>query len=847
MGLPRASFGPMVVVMSAGRASSGVTFGFITFAPVHPRTFSPASFHPDPRRKRSHSAPLPAHNPRRYFIKLPAAGSDKYIKEDKGPEAGDRYKKAKYGGPDSDDEAPEKQSAHGGKKVGVAAVIANARSDENVPPSFDLLVTFALGLLRALLRKMSGEKGVGGGGKALGEKRESILEGVVPLAVRALSSRRGSIPPLAVRCLAQLSTMKLAAFDSSTGALARRIMALLRECSSPNEQLAQDCLKLLNNLLKRHTAFTPTDAQFRFIITFAFGDLEGDHREEQRSTTFSLMRAVLARRPLLPEVYDCMKTVSSLVVRANAKDVRELCAQALVQFLLDYPLGERRLQQHLEALAANLEYQHASGRLSAMNCLRDVVARFPAEAVEAQATFLFVPMVARLGADEDAACRRAAGEALTTLLKRVAGTGAGRKLLALAVGWCAESSTAGVGASSATSDPRLRRAAMQTLGLAVTAAPKDTARAVAVARPHVASALHEHDPEKGGGDDDDDATVRGWQTAYYALLLVEKAAASCPKALSDPIPGVTGEDDGVVVPVGRFDDPDAVWSGAQALLLHRHQWVQHAAARVVGHRLASHGSQMASALASGTETNGPIDLERVARSCVAVLEQGTGGGAVEIDDGLAEQTVKNLTFATVVLLQTATNEATREADADDDEDDAEGGSDKDEDTEKEARPPYPWLFRRMGKVGAGGVGAARAAALRWSAAMAASLGSDGFAKLPACAPALLLPAVLCADVAVKNVDEAHRDLAQEALEVMRATLPADAFGKAYAAVQRRITERRDQRRKMKALEAVTDPEKAARARLVKNGKRAAATKRKIQEYRGVKGTSQSTKKRAREV
>ena len=183
-----------------------------------------------------------------------------------------------------------------------------------------------------------------------------------------------------MRCLAQLSTMKLAAFDSSTGALARRIMALLRECNSQRATL-EDCLKLLNNLLKRHAAFTPTDAQFRFIITFAFGDLEGDHREEQRSTTFSLMRAVLARRPLLPEVYDCMKTVSSLVVRANAKDVRELCAQALVQFLLDYPLGERRLQQHLEALAANLEYQHASGRLSAMNCLRDVRLEISAEAV----------------------------------------------------------------------------------------------------------------------------------------------------------------------------------------------------------------------------------------------------------------------------------------------------------------------------------------------------------------------------------------------------------------------------------------------------------------------------------
>ena len=48
------------------------------------------------------------------------------------------------------------------------------------------------------------------------------------------------------------------------------------------------------------------------------------------------------------------------------------------------------------------------------------------------------------------------------------------------------------------------------------------------------------------------------------------------------------------------------------------------------------------------------------------------------------------------------------------------------------------------------------------------------------------------------------------------------------------------------MEAVTDPEKAARARLAKAGKRTAARKRKIQEYRAGKGSSQSTKKRARE-
>ena len=43
-----------------------------------------------------------------------------------------------------------------------------------------------------------------------------------------------------------------------------------------------------------------------------------------------------------------------------------------------------------------------------------------------------------------------------------------------------------------------------------------------------------------------------------------------------------------------------------------------------------------------------------------------------------------------------------------------------------------------------------------------------------------------------------------------------------------VRQRREQRRKNKALEKVVDPEKAARARINKSANRAAARKRKIQ-------------------
>ena len=71
--------------------------------------------------------------------------------------------------------------------------------------------------------------------------------------------------------------------------------------------------------------------------------------------------------------------------------------------------------------------------------------------------------------------------------------------------------------------------------------------------------------------------------------------------------------------------------------------------------------------------------------------------------------------------------------------------------------------RPCNEVGAGGVGSARGAALRWAAAVAASLGAEGLAKLPpSVATALLLPAVISADAAVKGIAEEHRELATEA-------------------------------------------------------------------------------------
>ena len=150
-----------------------------------------------------------------------------------------------------------------------------------------------------------------------------------------------------------------------------------------------------------------------------------------------------------------------------------------------------------------------------------------------------------------------------------------------------------------------------------------------------------------------------------------------------------------------FDDPSETWRTAEALLSHRHQWVQQAAARVVGHYLAKNGAAMAAAMAKdgAREEDAPVSFRRVARASTSCLEQGCGARAVEVDPGLAEQTVKNLTFATVVLLQTAASGTPDEAEKEDAEteegrEDTGDGDAPDAETEEGARTPATGRARR---------------------------------------------------------------------------------------------------------------------------------------------------------
>ena len=274
-----------------------------------------------------------------------------------------------------------------------------------------------------------------------------------------------------------------------------------------------------------------------------------------QNALFGLLRVIFARRFVLAELYDLVGLLGEMVLQADAPAVRRSCSQLYLSFLLTYPLGPKRLQQHLNFFVTNLAYPVAHGRLSLLELMHDTVGRLPLEVLRRQAELLLLPLTTRLVNDADHECRVAVGRVVRRLLQRTCvaegsdaeAAKAREKLFVLLRTWYGDAAPSALG-----------RAAAQVAGLAVealgTGATNLATKLVPLLMSSCAAAAGEAG-KAGGGDH--------WQTLYYSLKAFEKLASLQPALLTS-------------------EESQPMWGSMSALLLHSHGWVRNAAGRLLG-------------------------------------------------------------------------------------------------------------------------------------------------------------------------------------------------------------------------------------------------------------------------
>jgi U3 small nucleolar RNA-associated protein 20 len=216
----------------------------------------------------------------------------------------------------------------------------------------------------------------------------------------------------------------------------------------------------------------------------------------------------------------------------------------VINFLLNYPLGEERLEQHLKQIVMNLKYEYEEGRLSGIGMATTVVEKVPKAVVEKYAQLFFLPLTMQLVNDDSEKCREDLAKCLSKLLQRLS-MDAVQSLYDYATRWSHGS-------------VELQRASLQLYGIFV------DARTDFLKRGETSSQLLGRLKDVVVTQTNVDET--DWEVLYFSYLCLEKLTQLFPKLM---------------------DGQPQLWGGIVKSLAHSHPFIKLVSSRLIYRHLES--------------------------------------------------------------------------------------------------------------------------------------------------------------------------------------------------------------------------------------------------------------------
>ncbi|KAF8097526.1 hypothetical protein N665_0286s0035 [Sinapis alba] len=491
---------------------------------------------------------------------------------------------------------PSKKKGKSRDRQETVGLISGARSCPH------LITVFALDLLQNRLKKI----------KLDNTDKELLgkLDSFVKLLTECLRSKYEDIVSSALRCFTSLIWFPLPSLISEADELKTALLTIAQSAVNSSSPLVQSCLKLLTTLLGNKN-ITLSPEQLKLVIQFPmFADLESD----PSFVALSLLKAIVKRKLVVPEIYDVAVQVSELLVKSQLESIRKKCKQILLQFLVHYTLSEKRLQQHVNFLLQNLKYEHPTGREAVLDMLHTLILKFSGPNVgkksflDQQSKTMFIQLAMCLGNDIDQKVLSRIGSVIELLIGCISEDQVG-SILSYCLCWYKQQ--------------RLQAVAAQVLGFIIDSMEKtfrkhinSTLEDAKVIMDSAVSASSLHTVEEG--------VIPFWKEAYYSLVMIEKMVRQFPD-------------------LKLKKDSEDIWKMVFKFLLHPHAWLRSISCRLLNYyikALAGRKTAESQIVVSDSLLENPSSLFSVAVSLCSQLKELPTSGDVNVD-----LLIENIVFA----------------------------------------------------------------------------------------------------------------------------------------------------------------------------------------------------------
>ena len=288
------------------------------------------------------------------------------------------------------------QSNHSVSKGG--AIVSNPKKyplQDLTPIYVQKMRRFALDAARLIIQK------------SFEVRKPTSISGLLPIINEAIVDEREEVKISGLRLLVAIIKVPSSKLDSDAATYVSEAVRIIEESSATNTEVAQASIKLVAAILRERKSVPLRDQDIIYILK----KIQPDLREPDRQgVTFNFLKAVLIRKVLAPEVYDVIDEIAKVMVTNHSANTREQARALYLQFLIEYPQSQARLEKQIAFLLKNLEYEHTDGRVSVMEALHIILKKFGDKVLQPLLEACFIPLLLVVCNDKASECRELAGE-----------------------------------------------------------------------------------------------------------------------------------------------------------------------------------------------------------------------------------------------------------------------------------------------------------------------------------------------------------------------------------------------------------------------------------------------------